>query len=218
MFTHRDVISTIIAGCVLVFFPSLAKGDHLTRSNYPEPTTKHVIPAQLERERPPIETGWGLSLRGGTSFFSDDLDRSVNFVINGQLFYNTGGANSDGPWNMGVNFDWERHANLLKNTDANLETISLIPFIEFQKKYDIWSPYVTLGAGVNINSITNEPSGSMNLGAKDTFAFRGGLGTDVYLTKSLAFNAESVWKSNNSGGLDASVVQVLFGFRWYFGR
>lgn len=218
---RHATISSIAVLFIFILAPALTEATHLTNSSRNEQSTDHVVLGQLERQRqeqqhPLTRTGWGVGLRGGSSFFSEDLDRSVNFLISGQLFYNIGGANSDGPWNMGVTVDWERHANL-KNTDANLTTISLIPFIEFQKKYNRWSPYVTLGAGINFNSISNESSG--NLGAKDTFAFRGGVGADVFLTKSLAFNAEAVWKlNNNTAGIDASTVQALLGLRWYFDR
>lgn len=207
------------------FWPSTALADHLTQSHYPTPTTKHVIPAQLERERPPVKTGWGVTLRGGTSFFTEDLEESnVGAVINGQLFYNIGGD-----WNWGINFDWERHASL-KGADTNFETISLIPYWEFHTHYNRWSPYVTLGVGINLNSFRNEPAG-IDIDAKNAFAFKGGVGTDFFLTENLALNLESSWKLNefnatvNGGGiainvedLAGSVVQVLFGFRWYFDR
>jgi len=53
------------------------------------------------------------------------------------------------------------------------------------------------------------------LNAKETFAFKGGLGTDFFLTKNLALNLEAGWKLND-GGLNASEIQTLFGGRLYF--
>ena len=216
----RNLTIQVVACFGFIFsfvVPNLTYADHLTTRLGEERKIFHgkndpVLNDPVLNEQKPIETGWGVTLRGGSSFFTEDLEESnVGLLINGQLFYNIGGH-----WHWGINFDWERHGSL-KGTAVNFETISLIPYWEFHTNYNRWSPYVTLGVGINLNSFRNESAG-IDLDAKNTVAFKGGVGTDFFLTKNLALNLESAWKLNEDGdtNLKASVVQVLFGFRWYF--
>lgn len=183
-------------------------------------------------EPPNIDTrsmGWGGSLRIGGSFFTEDLEKS-DFAptINGQIFYNIpgpiGAIGHD--WNLGINFDYAKHE--LDHTDAEFRSFSLIPYLEVRTRYEQWAPYVAFGLGMNFSAVTKEPSG-VDIDVKNSLAMRAGIGADWFLTKNLAFNTEAAFKLNEpnaqgsiagtkvgSGSIDANVVQVLAGLRYYF--
>lgn len=173
--------------------------------------------------------GWGGSLRIGGSFFTEDLEKS-DFAptINGQIFYNIPGpiGAMGHDWNLGINFDFAKHE--LDNTDAEFRSFSLIPYLEVRTRYEQWAPYVAFGLGMNFSAVTKEPSG-VDIDVKNSLAMRAGVGADWFLTKNLAFNTEAAFKLNEpnaqgsiggtkvgSGSIDANVVQVLAGLRYYF--
>jgi opacity protein-like surface antigen len=193
------------------------------------------MPAQGEWKDPPVVTQWGATVRGGASFFSDDLDnstfkRSFLRTFNGQIFYNLVGPRGrmGHDWNLGINADYEHHE--LDGTQAKIKVLTVMPFMEFRTRYNHWAPYVSAGAGVNFNAVTNEPPG-FEVTAKNSLALKFGLGADWFITDHIAINTEAAWKLNNpdfkgslagttlgSGNMDISVVQVLAGLRLYFGQ
>ncbi|PJA78178.1 MAG: hypothetical protein CO149_05445 [Nitrospirae bacterium CG_4_9_14_3_um_filter_51_5] len=190
-----------------------------------------LIPAQAELEPNRTATQWGATLRAGGAFFSEDLDSS-NFgpTLNGQIFYNLAGPRGQmgHDWNMGINADYEHHE--LDGTKAEIEVVTVMPFVEFRTRYDHWAPYFTTGVGMNFSAVTNEPSG-VDIDAKNSLALKFGIGADWFITDHIALNTEAAWKLNKpdlkgslagttvaSGDGNFSVFQVLAGLRFYFGE
>lgn len=191
-----------------------------------------LMPAQAELTDPGrTATQWGATIRGGGSFFSEDLDSS-NFgpTLNGQIFYNLAGPRGQmgHDWNMGINVDYEHHE--LDGTKAEIQVVTVMPFVEFRTRYDHWAPYFTTGVGMNFSAVTNEPSG-VDIDAKNSLALKFGIGADWFITDHIAINTEAAWKLNKpdlkgslagttvaSGDGNFSVVQVLAGLRFYFGE
>lgn len=184
---------------------------------------------EYDKKHPKLQ--WGGTLRVGGAFFSEDLDSSpFGKMINGQVFYNIGGPRGQmgHDWNMGFNVDYEHHE--LKGTKAELEVVTVMPFVEFRTRYDHWAPYFTTGVGMNFSAVTNEPSG-IDVDAKNSLALKFGIGADWFITDHIALNTEAAWKLNRpdlkgsvagsstigSGHANASVVQAMVGLRYYFG-
>jgi len=200
---------------------------------------KYDVPQNQTRR---ITTGWGVSLRTGGSFYHDDVISSVEgdpgVLVNGQVFYHI-----DRSWILGMSVEWERHQTSAAGIDlGTAQTISLLPYAEFHLPFFPWeavSPYISLAAGLNINSYELDGSvaaacaalgfGSCDVEPENTFAFKGGIGTDIFITDNLAINAEGAWKLNSGDGkitvggatvsqgdFEASVAQVILGVRWFF--
>lgn len=72
-----------------------------------------------------------------------------------------------------------------------------MPFMEFRTRYDHWAPYVTAGAGINFNAVTNESRG-IDISADNSLAVKVGLGADWFITDHIALNTEAAWKYNNA--------------------
>lgn len=178
-----------------------------------------------------IETQWGGTLRAGGAFFSEDLDSSdLDLIINGQIFYNMGGQRGKmgHDWNLGINVDYEHHE--LDDTKAEIDVVTVMPFVEFRTRYDHWAPYFTTGVGINFSSVKKEPSG-IDINVKNSLALKFGIGADWFITDHIAINTEAAWKYNNpdikgkvagstvaSGNENLSTVQVMAGLRFYFGE
>ncbi|MDT7043669.1 outer membrane beta-barrel protein [Candidatus Nitronereus thalassa] len=229
------VFGTILSSIV----PSLTHADHLTTRSGEERKIFHgkYDPGLYQPTR--IETGWGASLRAGGAFYHGDVIAAVSpdpaILVNGQFFYH---INRD--WHMGLSVEWEEHNATVGGVDfGTARTISLLPYIEFHFPVGRWSPYASLGVGLNLNDFDEDNQVAANCAAlgfgpcdvspDNTFAFRGGAGVDFFVADNLAINAEAAWKSNSGDGeitvggtpvlqgdFDASAVQVLVGLRWFF--
>ncbi len=223
--------------CLVV--PNLTYADHLTTRQGEERKIFHGKYDSPDYQSVPIKTGWGTSLRAGGSFYDGDVISTVSpdpaILVNGQLFYH---INRD--WHMGLSVEWEEHNATVSGVDfGTARTITLLPYIEFHFPVGRWSPYASLGMGVNLNDFDENNQIAANCAAlgfgpcdvspDNTFGFRGGAGVDFFVTDSLAINAEAAWKSNSGdgkitvggttvlqGNFDASAVQVLLGLRWFF--
>ena len=131
-------------------------------------------------------------------------------------------------WIISVNVDYEHYE--LKHTKLEIEVLTVMPFMEFRTRYDHWAPYVTAGAGINFNAVTNESRG-IDISADNSLAVKVGLGADWFITDHIALNTEAAWKYNNADlkikaagstfeidDTNLSTVQVMAGLRFYFGE
>lgn len=207
------------------------------------------MPAQAELTDPGrTATQWGATIRGGGSFFSEDLDSS-NFgpTLNGQIFYNLAGPRGQmgHDWNMGINVDYEQHdledtkaykqykqRYGLGGTKAEVHVVTVMPFVEFRTRYEHWAPYFTTGVGINFSAVKKEDhSSGTDIDVKNSLALKFGIGADWFITDHIAINTEAAWKLNEpnwkanltgttiaSDDANISVVQVLAGLRFYFGE
>jgi outer membrane protein OmpA-like peptidoglycan-associated protein/opacity protein-like surface antigen len=207
---------------------------------------------------------WSFGLRAGPSWPTDtwtkltvtDTDGSTpgtgkfklktGPMVSGKMSY----ALTD-HFSLGLNGEWDTHKygekticldcnvpasnETFKIGGGRLNTFSFMPFVEVRPmKFGDFSPYLSLGMGVNFNSIQWR---FVSVGrAANTFAAKVGGGFDYFLTKNLAFNTEVGYK-RNEGGLryggvvndagqleggyargrsHASTVSLLFGLRYHF--
>ena len=233
---HTMVGLGVILSLIL---PSHTHADHLTTRSGEERKIFHGKCDPAFHQPKPSETGWGTSLRVGGSFYHHDVITTISpdpaILVNGQIFFHI-----DRNWHMGLSVEWEEHNATVNGVDfGTARTISLLPYMEFHFPKGRWSPYVSLAVGVNLNDFNEDNQvaancaalgfGACNVAPDNTFAFRGGVGTDFFVTDQLAINAEAAWKSNSGegkitvggtpvlqGNFDASAAQVMLGLRWFF--
>lgn len=148
---------------------------------------------------------WGVGLRLGPAVLmeenSDSTRGDPGLIIKGGLFYHLTGRII-----TGIDLEWERHAiidNLSEVHYGDTSTISIVPKVEYHfNEESLISPYLMLGAGINLNSFS--PSGdlqslcgSCNIDPKNTLALEGGGGFDYRIRPNIAFNAEFDFKMND---------------------
>jgi hypothetical protein len=165
------------------------------------------------------EGRWGVGLRGGGAFLSQDLDLTQIFdgktgpVVSGNLLYGLTDL-----FSVGLNVEWEKHKVEAGAADfGDAVTVSVIPFVEARGfETNGVSPYGSFGAGLNINSfdlrerdvilvdnLTPEQVAALDpssvIGKVDrrpTVAVKLGAGADYFFTRHVALNAEIGWKLN----------------------
>lgn len=180
-----------------------------------------------------VQGKWGIGIRGGATFLSQDVAEDVEGktgpIVSGNILYGISDILS-----IGFNAEWERHGVEVIGVDlGDATTVSLIPFAEWHAVgLGALSPYFSLGLGFNINSFSRSDFGKLaftKLDPKNTLALKIGGGADYFATRNLALNAEVGWKAN-SGEADAcspfvgcgtddwkmSAISVLLGLRYYF--
>jgi len=185
-----------------------------------------------------IRGKWGVGLRVGPSILTQDVSGSIEAntgpIISGNILY---GLTDN--FSMGLNLEWETHQAESVGDIGDINIFSLIPFIEFRPGgRQAFSPYASLGIGININSFNEESglfcvttigSGFCKIEPENTFALKFAGGFDYFVTPNLALNAEIGWKLNSgdsdvkvsgvgtiSDDFRASVFNLLFGLRYYF--
>jgi hypothetical protein len=187
-----------------------------------------------------LEGRWGMGLRLGPSFLveklSDKTGGEVGLIINGTISYGL----TDQVL-AGLQIEWEKHT--IKNRSSDFiygeeTTVSMIPTIEFHPRGGSpFSPYGLLGFGINVNSFRessdlNGLCAACKIEPKNTFAFKGGVGIDYFVTPNLVYNGELDLKMNdgtsditgNVPGLSsrtsadnsACVLSLIFGVRYYY--
>ena len=236
MINFRTTVITIFFFGVCSVQPVF--GDHLTTKPGEE---RKIFHSKWDNQGEPRkdQTGWGLGLRTGGSFYLDDSVSGTSddpaILLNGQVFY---WINDD--LHFGVMVEWERHNNEVSGLDFGYaQTISIFPYAEFRLPNKYFTPYIAFGAGMNFNSFTEEENiaasctalgfGVCDIKPENTVGAKVAIGGDYFFTPNLSFNAEGSWKLNsgdadfNVGGttvattnLNASVAQVMVGLRWYF--
>ena len=185
-----------------------------------------LFPVVVQAADAPSSKGkWGFGVRGGVSVYtSNDIDDGDTApMVSGIVTYGV----TD--WfTLGFNAEWEEH----DIPGGDLQTVSLLPTVEFRTTFGALAPYLLVGYGVNLNSFERDSSVKalgVNLDPDTTVAVKLGGGTDYFFTRAFAFNTELGWKFNDadsdvkvggtkvdSVGTDASAFSALFGFRYYF--
>ncbi|RMH36931.1 MAG: hypothetical protein D6690_04605 [Nitrospirae bacterium] len=212
----------------MLAFPSLAIANHeIPKGHSPSMSGSSPYPTASFF---PKQT-WGISIRGGSALPSSSFGNDIGYMINGQLFYAIQGPPNTigGDWNIGIAFQWTRHTNV-KDTKIDIEVFTLSPFLEIHSRFNRVSPYITVGAGININAAKDEGAQKpgLDIEMKPSFAFKGGAGIDLFLTDHLALNVEAAWKLNEGApkfkagtlsaiqNFDANTVDLLAGLRFIF--
>ncbi len=172
-----------------------------------------------------IQGKWGVGVRGGGSVLHE-TNASLGPIVSGNVLYGLSNVAS-----LGFNVEWESHKGALAGIDkGNANTVSLLPFGELRMTYGSFVHYYSLGVGYNINFFEEDPSlDPREINLDNTFALKGGVGADYFLTPTLALNAEVGWKLNRGdatrrgGGapdvpldFNFNSFSVLFGSRAYF--
>ena len=172
-----------------------------------------------------IQGKWGVGIRGGGSVLYD-TNASLGPIVSANILYGRSNALS-----LGFNVEWESHKGGDPGIDkGKVNTVSLLPFAELRMRYGSFVHYYSVGVGYNINFFEEDSSlDPREINMDNTFAVKGGVGADYFLTPTLAFNVEVGWKLNTGdatlrGGGAASVpltfefssVSVLSGLRTYF--
>lgn len=185
-----------------------------------------------------IKGKWGLGLRAGPSFLTQDIndenpsvtvEGDTGLALNAQAFY---GVTSNIA--AGIMLDWTRNDTTLSVSGLELDlgtlnTISLMPYAEFRGNLQRLAPYLGAGIGVNINTFSEDDlvqAAGIDVDPETTFAFRVAGGADYFVTRSLALNAEFGWKLNSgdadmtipgfgtgTGDFNASVISFIVGIR-----
>ncbi|MGQ9653435.1 MAG: outer membrane beta-barrel protein [Thermodesulfobacteriota bacterium] len=190
------------------------------------------------------ETGrWAVGLRAGPSFFTQDviqdvkeIDSDVGPLVAGSLLYRVNEI-----FSVGFEIEWESHGVDIRGLDwGSASAISLLPFVEVHlPASERISPYLCLGFGYNINSLS--PSDTARKAAADLFgadydaevddslAVKAGLGLDWFVSDRVALNGEAAWKLNkgdaaetldgvavNSGDFNGSSFALRLGVRVFF--
>jgi hypothetical protein len=187
---------------------------------------------QKEKKAIDPERGrWAISAKVGPAFptqhFLNGVNSSIDTSVDSQVSYRI-----TDQIETGFEFEWESHSVANGGFDlGSLDVFSLMSFVA----YHFWNPdlfsfYVELGAGANINTFENSAFiNSLTPGASfvpgNTFALRPSGGVDCFVMKSLALNGELGWKWNEgnftsnvitNGNFDASSFYMLFGAKYYF--
>ena len=176
---------------------------------------------------------WGIGIRGGMAFLSQDVAEETKGkegpIVSGNILYGLTNTLS-----VGLNAEWEKHrVEAVGQEFGDATTVSVIPFAEFHALgLGAFSPYLSLGLGLNLNSFSRNSFGNLaftKVDPKETISIKAGGGADYFATRNLALNAEVGWKGNPSKvdvcgpsigcGTDdwkMSVFSVLLGLRYYF--
>ncbi|MEC4687290.1 MAG: hypothetical protein VST64_03155 [Nitrospirota bacterium] len=155
-----------------------------------------------------------------------ETNASLGPIVSGNILYGPSNVVS-----LGFNVEWESHKVGDPGIDkGKVNTVSLLPFAELRIHSGSFVHYYSLGVGININFFEEDSSlDPREINMDNTFAVKGGVGADYFLTPTLAFNVEVGWKLNTGdetlrGGGAGSVprtfefssLSVLFGPRAYF--
>ena len=148
---------------------------------------------------------WGVGFRLGPAVLMEENSNSTRgdpgLIIKGGLFYLLTERII-----TGVDLEWERHAiidNLSEVHYGDASTVSIVPKVEYHfNGGSLFSPYLMLGAGINLNSFSpggdlQALCGSCKIDPKNTLALEGGGGIDYRIRPDLAFNAEFDFKMND---------------------
>ncbi|HZR46648.1 MAG TPA: outer membrane beta-barrel protein [Candidatus Manganitrophaceae bacterium] len=178
------------------------------------------------------ERKWGVGLRGGASFLSQEIDLTGSVkgktgpMVGGDLLYRLNDL-----FSLGLDVEWEKHRVTALGFDIGDATaFSLIPFVSLHGyESGAFSPYGLFGLGVNINSFRIADSNLLSRADPDnTMAVKIGLGADYFATRHLALNTEIGWKLNlgeaalcapagcSSPRWNTSAFTALVGLRYYF--
>lgn len=164
------------------------------------------------------EGRWGIGLRGGGAFLSEDISEGFKGqtgpIVSGHILYGLTDILS-----VGLNVEWEKHGiEVAGKSVGEAKTFSLIPFMEWRTiTLGNASSYLSLGLGLNVNSfdrelqkviITDNITTAEQISSLDrlllkkfepdnTWAVKISGGIDYFATQNLAVNTEVGWKSNS---------------------
>lgn len=173
-----------------------------------------------------LKVGLGVNVGGAfiTQDLDDDLEADPGLVVNV-----SGRVGVTDMLVAGVGVEWENH-DVVNADDADvaeIDTLTVLPFVELHFDLAMVSPYIVVGLGYNINSVDEGGDcTACDLDIDNTVAVKVGGGVDVELSDSFAVNAEVAWKLN-SGELQGSAPDAVsdakangatatIGIRWYF--
>jgi opacity protein-like surface antigen len=232
----KNLIVWVVAGLVLA--PALletvsAQGQSAWQSA--QPTRRHssrTSSQSVSRNGSQNRGPWGLGLNAGvaipTQDFTDGVESGVGAAVGGEVFYHL-----NRHFTFGLDLDYEFHGARLSGATKDfgtLNTFSLLPFVEYHiVEIRHFSPYLSLGLGLNLNSFSLDSSfngSGVTASVSNSFALRIGAGLDYFLSDHFALNTAFLWKLNSStlktntsfGSPDfnASSFGLLFGAKYFF--
>lgn len=190
----------------------------------------------LPIKQTPTEYKSSLELKLGPSILTqriaEDADSKIGVIIDGRFLYKVNTNTS-----LGLDANWESHGVSVADIDlgdvniGKFHTISLMPVVQyyFSKIDNKVSPYISLAAGININSFSESDIVSLSgfdIKTTNSFGIKPAVGLDFLLTERIALNTEMGWKWNTgttstnttlgSDDFNLSSFQWLFGSKFYF--
>lgn len=153
----------------------------------------------------PPRHGLGFSIRAGGSFPTSDIldhnDSEPGPALNVQFYYSFKRI-----LNVGIMAEYDKHRveDSRFGKTGEFETFSLMPFVEGHVTLGRFSPYASIGLGINVNELEESSGlnsfcgsiGGCKVEPDPTVAFRIAGGTDIFLNDHVALNLEVAWKSN----------------------
>jgi outer membrane protein len=163
-----------------------------------------------------VEGKWGIGVRGGGAFSSEnvssDVDSKTGPIVSGNILYGLSDM-----FSVGLNMEWEKHDIEFSGRGVGeAKTTSIIPFVEWRPMVSgAASHYVSLGLGVNINSFSHDKQRTIlsedltaeeiadlsitpgKIDPDNTLAIKISGGFDYFATENLAVNTEVGWRSNS---------------------